>query len=563
MGWFQQYSKKLLIRQKSMSDNDDMKQLGKRLSLLGPVIEQICNVSRTSGVAIGVMKRHEVVYTTGFGFSDREAHSVPDENTIFHIASLTKSVTAAASMQLVHEEKIDASAPIANIIPEFHLRDEWVGKHVTLTDILANRVGIAGGNGFWSQAGNRCHLKKEDLIQTLGSLPQVQPFRAGFMYHNMLYGFVAEVIERVTGQSYGTYLEERLFSPLGMTRTSVKINDSSPDNYAKTYMPMDNGDYVEITRPQTGDGTMQASAGGVRSSVKDLMTFYDAIMSGRTDPVCSSPTAVIKEAPRLTAGHTFLSEASEYERSYALGLLRVQLPGTFGDVGPNVGLVKMPVIGKGDQSRLVLYHQGSYPGVLSAALIVPEEEMVIVVLTNSLSLNDGADWIGQLVLEHALDLSQKTDFVGLAKESKEAYLTSFSESETKYNVGREQNTSCDLESYVGNYWNSVYTFFIKVYLEEGQLKMSYQGSTDEWDIYNLEPYAKDTFSWYTSRDDQARRGRWPTPACDYFNFIFTASENGEIAQLIWHMDGSVPDGEVFKKGSPHYSGQTLLVEPKI
>lgn len=375
----------------------------------------------------------------------------------------------------------------------------------------------------------------------------------------MLYGLLAEVIERVTGQSYGTFIADRIFKPLDMTKTTVKLDDPTPEKYAKAYMPMDDGDFVDIARPSTGDGSMQAGAGGVRSSLRDLLTYYDAILTSRGDPSCASPKHRIKGASRMTAGHTFLSENSALEKSYALGLLRTQLPGTFGDVGPNPGLVEMPVIGRGDPSRLILFHQGSYPGVLSSVFMVPEEEVVIVVLTNSLSLNDAADWIGQLLLEHTIDTTHKTDFIDLASKSKDAYLNSFRDAEVEYNAGRLTVSSSSLERYVGNYWNNVHTFLIKIYLEDSALKMSWQGSNDAVDNYDLLPYKEDIFSWYTSREDQARRGRWPIQAGDYFNFLFSPGKDGNIAQLVWNMDGPI----VFRKESADYPLQNTLGKEKI
>lgn len=116
-----------------------------------------------------MLKQHQLVYSAGVGFADLESQIAPDEDTVFHIASLTKSITATASMLLIDEEKIDANAPINTIIPEFRLQDDWVSNHTTIIDMLANRAGIAGRNGYWSQPGNRCHLKKKDLVSTLGS----------------------------------------------------------------------------------------------------------------------------------------------------------------------------------------------------------------------------------------------------------------------------------------------------------------------------------------------------------------------------------------------------------
>jgi hypothetical protein len=77
----------------------------------------------------------------------------------------------------------------------------------------------------------------------------------------------------------------------------------------------------------------------------------------------------------------------------------------------------MPVVGKGAPSQLVIYHQGSLPGALAAVILIPDTESAIVILTNSLSLNDTPDWIGQLILEEVLDVPERNDYIRAAESS--------------------------------------------------------------------------------------------------------------------------------------------------
>ena len=107
------------------------------------------------------------------------------------------------------------------------------------------------------------------------------------------------------------------------------------------------------------------------------------------------------------------------ETSYAFGWARVQLPGPMGAVGCNPLLMPhgMPVVGKGALSTLVCYHQGNPPGALAAMSIVPETQSAIVVLSNSLTLNDTPDWVEQLVLEELLDAPERNDYIKAAESS--------------------------------------------------------------------------------------------------------------------------------------------------
>jgi hypothetical protein len=165
----------------------------------------------------------------------------------------------------------------------------------------------------------------------------------------------------------------------------------------------------------------------------------------------------------LTGAHNFVFQDSLLERNYALGFLRVQLPGSHGVVDPNVNLVEMPIIGN-EGSLLVIYHQGSYLGYLSVAIMIPQTQTSIVVLTNSLAFNDAADWIGQLLLENVLDAEHPTDFVMLASQSRDAYVRGFVEVESNISTRKDPNAPMKaLDSYCGDYYYELHNFFIGVF----------------------------------------------------------------------------------------------------
>lgn len=97
-----------------------MKETIDRLQALGPVIIRICAISGTPGVSIGVLHHNEVIYTAGLGIRDVGLSLPPDENTIYHIASMSKAVTVAAVGILVDEKYLDWVTPICTLVPEFN-----------------------------------------------------------------------------------------------------------------------------------------------------------------------------------------------------------------------------------------------------------------------------------------------------------------------------------------------------------------------------------------------------------------------------------------------------------
>ncbi len=154
------------------------------------------------------------------------------------------------------------------------------------------------------------------------------------------------------------------------------------------------------------------------------------------------------------------------EQSYGLGWVRAQLPGLMGAVGLNPGFVNpMPVVGKGDKSRLAIYHQGSIGGALSFVALFPETKSAIVVLSNSLALNDVADWIGQFLIELLFDVPEKNDYhlwaVKSADNARAWYNGVKNQLEADYKEGSDPKS---LGRYTGKYWNKGRTLHIDISL---------------------------------------------------------------------------------------------------
>jgi hypothetical protein len=196
--------------------------------------------------------------------------------------------------------------------------------------------------------------------------------------------------------------------------------------------------------------------------------------------------------------------------------------------------------------------------------MVPEEELVIIVLTNSLAWSDTADWIGQSLLEQALDLGNKHDFIALAQTVGKTRLAQFRKVENWFGAEKPASESeRPLDAFVGDYYHEVETFFVRVSLERGELRAYFQGF--EGDKYPLRFNDQDVFSFFTPRDDQAGRGRWPSSRPDAFEFRFHADANNAIVCMKWRMESGVegPSTLTKKISNPSPSNGSKHTTPNL
>lgn len=202
------------------------------------------------GVAIAVipMDGAPIIRTYGQRQWDRPQKITSD--TMFGIASITKTFVAAAIATLVDAGKLDWDDPIIRHMPEFRTADPMVTANVTIRDLLSHRSGIATYGDWLEEVPG---LSEADLVKRLAYAGQGSPFRARPEYND--YGFVilAQLIERKTGMPWGAYLTEKIWRPLGMTSTFAHADDFVP---ARNIMP--SGDGWSDTIP-TGQDAVPAS----------------------------------------------------------------------------------------------------------------------------------------------------------------------------------------------------------------------------------------------------------------------------------------------------------------
>ena len=252
---------------------------------------------------------------------------------------MTKATVAALVGMEVSRGTLHWDTLVKDILPAFKSTDITVQENTTVTDLLSHRTGITNFDASWLQSQNTVLLDRSQILPFFATLRPALGFRSSFLYNNWGYEILALMLEQVTGVSLSELLEKRLFEPLGMHRTSTSWH-TEDDNVAKSYGVLDDLTSVQITRPQLGKGTLMEAAGGVKSTIFDLIRIYKAWLRSINlqfrRSACDDPQSVLMECCTLISNDALLPGTSLREQGYAAGWARSQLPGQMGRVSQNV-----------------------------------------------------------------------------------------------------------------------------------------------------------------------------------------------------------------------------------
>ena len=273
-------------------------------------VEETLEDWQAPGAIISVVKDGEHTLTRGYGTRRCGEDLLPDENTLFHIASHSKPIAAASVALLVDEGKVDWDDPLRQFIPEFQFSDSYTTEKTTVRDVLTHRAGLRFSVGS-TEEPDYCF---SDLLEDLRTSEPVAGLRERHSYTNAGYAILGEVVARVSGISWEDFVMHRIFEPLGMTssytstgRLSRDLGD--PNEIENIFLPAHrNGDVVASGDWPTGSNSVFAPAGGVVTTADDLtkwliMQLQDGLHKGErlisTEAVREMHTSQVIVVPLL------------------------------------------------------------------------------------------------------------------------------------------------------------------------------------------------------------------------------------------------------------------------
>ena len=307
------------------------------------------------GIVVGVVSGEDLVWAKGFGHADMDRDLPMTAQTRFRMASHSKLFTATSIMQLREAGKVRLDDPVSDYLPWFTFQTAGADDPpVTVEHLLTHSSGLPREAGsHWSDLDFPTADEVRELItgRQAAFSPEVR-----WKYSNLAYTIAGMVIEEISGLTWAEYLQENIFDPLGMTSSSVDVEDPMMAVGYGRRMPDGSREIIPFV-----DSRGMAAATGLTSTVEDMARFV---------------SAQFREGPR--GGDRVLSTSSLRE------MHRVRMLESTWTRGQGVGFSVNRVDG-----RLYVGHGGGYPGYTTNTIIQLDDEVGVVVLTNTNDSNPG------------------------------------------------------------------------------------------------------------------------------------------------------------------------------
>ncbi len=233
------------------------------LADLDRIAERALATSGVPGMSISVVHQGRTVYARGFGVRDVRTGAPVDADTVFQLASVSKTIAASVVSSVIGTTDIEWTDPVVDHLPYFALSDPYVTRNATIGDMFAMRSGLP------HEAGDdiaELGLSRREVIKQLKVLP-LAPFRAKHLYANYSLTIGAEAVAQAVGVPWNQLSQERIYDPLGMTSTTSSVLEFRRfPNRAILHVPSGDAWVANGTR----DEEAQSPAGMVASSASDM-----------------------------------------------------------------------------------------------------------------------------------------------------------------------------------------------------------------------------------------------------------------------------------------------------
>lgn len=349
------------------ADPDRIAKLRSALPAIDEMMRSFASRARVPGIAWGVLVDGKLIHVGTSGYRELSTRAPVDSTSVFRIASMTKSFTALAILQLRDAGRLSLDDPAERYIPELKELRYPTGDspRISIRHLLSHSAGFPEDNPWGDQ---QLAATNEDMARMMKSgIPFSTVPGTAYEYSNFGFAILGRIVATVSGIPYPRYVAERLLAPLGMRVTTLEARDVDPRRLAHGYRRQDT---LWLEEKQLPDGAF-GSMGGMLTSVSDLGRYVGSMLDA-WPPRDGAETGPLRRAS--------VREMQQVARYSGASVVRDTAAGTvaLGAGGYGYGLG----VRQDCSFRVSVAHSGGLPGFGSLMRWLPDYGVGIVALGN-------------------------------------------------------------------------------------------------------------------------------------------------------------------------------------
>lgn len=322
-------------------------------------IEEQIRTGKTVGIAIQVTQDGKPIISKGYGKANLEWDAPVTPNTVFRIASNTKTFTAACILILVEQGKLTLDDKLSRFLPEFPRADE-----VTIRHLLTHTAGVANYTRFYTRREDFLAPKTtREMIDLIVRVDPPYDFSPGtaYNYSNSGYYILGYIVEKISGVTLGDFMQEHIFRKLGLNDTAMDKAEDIVHERAGGYEIV-SGAHIKFENTTYYPYTFPGPAGGLRSTVVDLAKWHTGLVNGKVigPKLFAEMVTRAKTLDGKTTSQAALNPSQSDQFDYGYGIRMGELSG-----------------------HRFYTHSGNIGGFSSFVQTFPDERITIALLTNT------------------------------------------------------------------------------------------------------------------------------------------------------------------------------------
>jgi len=378
---------------------------------------------KVPGLAISVIQDGRLVYSEGFGFRDIDKNLPVTPQTLFAIGSCTKAFTAVTMGILVDEGQLEWDKPLKEYLPTFKLKDSFATERMTPRDLVCHRSGLPRHDSMWYNSS----ASRRELFDRLQYLEPSKDFRTTFQYQNLMFMTAGYLVGQISGTNWERFVQNRIFMPLGMTKSNFSVNDSQKAlDFALPYMEKDD----KIIKIPFRNIDTVGPAGSINSNVTNMANWI--LLNLNKGEIGDQQVISESSLKEIHSPQMISSKSYRYNESF------------YSMYGMGWGITAY-------RGHLRLAHGGGIDGFTAQVVLLPRDNIGMVILTNR-----GGSALPPIISNNVADRLLGLDQVDWNSRNKKQVEEGKQEAEKakkEKDKDRKLNTkpSHPLEDYAGDY----------------------------------------------------------------------------------------------------------------